>query len=554
MLDFARDKELWKRVRESEDFSQHRRELFALYEKAFEAEPRPHSAKEILENNDHGLWRLQFDQLQSSALLSLIYPENQEYYDNLLKIVWAYLGEYTWAPLGHYTEFYYQRTPRDFDFGLLDIFATSVAFGLAEVKNLFKDRFPQLLLDRISYEIRRRTIEPFLERKFFWESHNNNWTAVCTSAVGSVLIYEAPDLYYENKERIDKALRCYLDSYKDDGMCVEGVGYWEFGFGFFTSFALLERELTGGRVDRFKEEKVKEIAKFLQKTFLQEGVIVTFSDSSVTQHYFFGVWHTLRHVYGDELEPLPKSHGYAVRDNTHFNFALRAFIYYDTKNISDTLRKDVVYAGKDSNYFIKRTKAYGFAVKGGDNGESHNHIDVGSFILARNNKQIICDVGAGPYEDGYHTERRYTFFHPSAYAHNIPLFDGQGEDSKRREDVICQYDGKSRVYLDFTNGYGFDFLKRAEREFILQEKEITLRDHFDLTESKEITEHFVSLIEPKITGDVAVIDDVTLISQIPPRVSVKEVRAHMGNRPHNVYIIDYILPKGQVDFELKFKM
>ncbi|MBQ7906670.1 MAG: heparinase II/III family protein [Clostridia bacterium] len=556
MLDFARDKELWKRVRESEEFSQHRAELLELYEKAFKTEPRPHSAEDILENDDHGLWRLQFDQLQTSALLSLIYPENEEYYKNLLKIVWAYLNEYTWAPLGHYTEFYYQRTPKDFDYGLLDIFACSVAFSMAEVKNLFKDRFPQLLKDRISYELRRRTIEPFLNRAFFWEKHNNNWTAVCTGAVGSVLLYEAPELYYENKERIDSALKCYLDSYKDDGMCVEGVGYWEFGFGFFASFALLERELTEGRVDRFKDKKIKEISKFLQKTFLQDNVIVTFSDASVTQNYFFGIWHMLRHVYGDELEPLPKCHGHVVKDNTHFNFALRGFIYYDEKHLSDTLRTDVVYSGENSNYFIKRTKNYGFAVKGGDNGESHNHIDVGSFILARNNKQIICDVGGGPYEDGYHTDRRYSFFHPSAYAHNIPLFDGQGEDGIRREQVICQYDGKDRVYLDFTNGYGLEFLKKAERTFILKDDQITLIDHFDLSEQKEITEHFVSLVEPKIAGGVAVIDDVTLVAggNIEPRLTVKEVKAHHGNRPHNVYILDYVLPLGQTDFELLIKM
>ncbi|MBO5374114.1 MAG: hypothetical protein J6A54_01530 [Clostridia bacterium] len=251
MLDFALDKALWKRVRESEEFSQHRQELRELYEEAFKDAPRPHSVEEILENNDGGLWRLQFDQLQASALLSLIYPDNEEYYQSLLRIVWAYLNEYTWAPLGHYTEQYYGKTPKDFDYGLLDIFACSIAFSLAEIKNLFKDRFPSLLRDRITYELRRRTIEPYLTRKFFWESHDNNWTAVCTGSVAGVLMYEAPELFFENQERIHKSMQCYLDSYKDDGMCVEGVGYWEFGFGFFASYAMLERELTNGEVDWF---------------------------------------------------------------------------------------------------------------------------------------------------------------------------------------------------------------------------------------------------------------------------------------------------------------
>jgi len=65
MLDFACDKRLWERVRSSEEFSQHRKEIKELYEEAFKLEPRPHSHEEILNNNDNGLWRRQFDHLQS---------------------------------------------------------------------------------------------------------------------------------------------------------------------------------------------------------------------------------------------------------------------------------------------------------------------------------------------------------------------------------------------------------------------------------------------------------------------------------------------------------
>ena len=80
MLEFAKDPKFWEKVRTSEEFKWHREEILELYEKAFQTEPRSHSADEILNNDDKGLWRLQFDHLQSSALLSLIYPENEEYY------------------------------------------------------------------------------------------------------------------------------------------------------------------------------------------------------------------------------------------------------------------------------------------------------------------------------------------------------------------------------------------------------------------------------------------------------------------------------------------
>lgn len=556
MLDFAKSKELWDKVRESEEFAWHRKEIKEVYEKAFQTPPRAHSASDVLGNDDHGLWRLQFDHLQSSALLSLIYPDNEEYYKNLIDTIWAYLNEYTWAPLGHYTMQYYGKTPKDFDYGLIDIFASSIAFALAEIKNLFSDRFPKLLKDRISYELRRRTIEPYLSRKFFWESHDNNWTAVCTGGVASVLMYEEPKLFFENQDRIHKSMECYLASYNDDGICVEGIGYWAFGFGFFAAYAMLEKELTNGEVDWFSLPKVKEISKNLQKVFLQKDVMVTYSDQGTTSKYSIGLPQMLRHVYGKELGRLPKSHGSVAKDNTHFNFLLRSVIYHSEDNFGDEIEKSVTHSVKGSCYFFKRTPKYGFSCKGGNNGESHNHIDVGSFILARNNKQIICDVGAGPYYDGYHTDRRYTFFYPSAYAHNIPIFDGVGEDDIARDDVICDYDEKTEtVSMELSNAYAQDFVKRVDRKFKFTENNVELTDVFTLDKDVEIKERFISLIEPKITEDVVIIDDTILENcyGILPEISTKELEYHLGGK-YTAYIIDYILPNGQKEFKISFKM
>lgn len=558
MLDFAKNKAFWENVRTNKDYAWQIEEIKEIYQRAFQTPPRPHSITEILENNDHGLWRLQFDHLQSSFLLALIYPDNEEYYNSLLDTVWAYLNEYTWAPLGHYSEYYYQRTPKDFDCGLIDIFASSVAFSLAEIKNLFADRFPKLLKDRISYELRRRTIEPYLTRRFFWESHDNNWTAVCTGGVAGVLIYEAPEIFYQCQKRIHASMKCYLDSYKDDGMCVEGVGYWAFGFGFFATYAMLEKELTNGEVDWFKDEKVTEIAKFLQKTFLQKNVLVTYGDCSVQQDYQTGLPHMLKHIYKDAIESLPRELAYVGKHNTHPVFLLRSILYHNNEYYSDTLPTNVTYTAKNSAYIVKRTSNYGFSAKGGNNGESHNHIDVGTFILARNNKQIICDIGAGEYLEGYHGDKRYTFFHPSSYAHSLPIFDGKGQNERRQEDVIITYDEKtSTASMDIAVAYNLDCLKSLNRSFSFKEDELILTDSYKLTKEAEITERFISLIEPKANGTSLIIDDVTLENDygITPQVSIKEVTAHMsavGN--HNVYIIDYKLQKNQTEFTLKFKM
>lgn len=554
MLDFAKDKKLWENVRVSDDFARHRKEILAKYESAFaQGSPAPHTVEEILSKDDHGKWAMMLNQLQSSALLSLIYPDNEEYYNNLLKVIWAYCDTYTWAPLGHYNS-YYNRTPDDYDIGLIDIFASSIAFSLAEIKNLFSDRLPQLIKDRISAELRRRTIEPFVQRKYFWEKHPNNWSSVCAGGVGGVLMYEDPELYMEQRERLDSAMQVYIDSYADDGVCVEGAAYWGFGFGFFVSYAMLQRELTNGKYDWFKNEKVKKIATFIQKMLLQTNVVASFSDCNPTENYWIGLPHILRDIYGEEVEKLPKTAGTIIA-YTHFNFSLRSIIYYKPEYTTEKVAENVTYNMESTAYFTKRTKYYGFAVKGGNNGESHNHNDVGSFILARNDKQILCDIGAGAYSEGYHTNKRYTFFHPSSFSHNLPFFDGVGQDGYRREDVKLDYNkDEESVYMDFTNGYGYEKLERAERKLYFGESKIKLCDKFTMKESAKITERFVSFIEPKVEGKNVILDDVTLSpsDEIIPKITLERHPGHIGGTVDEVYCIDYMLPEGKVDFEIEF--
>lgn len=554
MLDFAKDKKLWEKVRESEAFARHRKDILEKYNAAFSHEVGAHTVEEILENEDNSRWCIRLNQLQSSALLALIYPDNEEYYNNLLRVVWAYCDTYTWAPLGHYNG-YYDRTPADYDIGLIDIFAASVAFSLAEIKNLFANRFPKLIIDRITAELKRRTIEPYLQRKYFWEKHPNNWAAVCAGGVGGVLMYECPDIYMEQKDRLDATMQQYLDSYADDGICVEGAAYWGFGFGFFVTYALLQRELTNGECDWFKDPKVKSISQYIQKMFLQKKVITTFGDCNTKEGYWIGLPHALRSVYGDEIEKLPSDAGTIIA-YTHFAFSLRSVIYYNPEYVADKLKESVVNHVKGSNYFTMRNKNYGFATKGGNNGESHNHIDVGAFILARNEKQIICDLGAGSYDEGYHSDKRYTFFHPSAYSHSMPIFNGVGEDSYRREDVIVEYDENTKTaYLNITNGYGAECVKKVERYFTFEENKLTLRDVFDVQNGTEIKERFVTQIKPEVNGKYVTIEDVRMYPncEAEPLITVENVKTHFGTWV-DVYCIDYILPANTNEVIVTFEI
>ena len=559
MFDIAKDPKVWERVRNDEAFARHRKEIKEQYDKVFEIAPRAASAWQVLEFGEkHHSGPDTYRQLQTSALLALIYPDNEEYYRSLVDVIWGILNEYTWAPLGHYNS-YYDRTPKDFDPGLIDIFAASLAFSLAEIKSLFKDRFPKLLNDRISYEIRRHTIEPYLTRKFFWENHGNNWTAVCAGAVGGVFMYEDPEEFKRQLPRFQASMQCYLDSYDDDGMCVEGTAYWGFGFGFFAVYAMLLREFSNGEYDWLKLPKVKAISQFIQKMHLQPNILAMFSDVNAREGYWVGLPHMLKTVYGDAIEKLPTDQATIVA-YCHWAFASRSTVYYNPDYTTEVLANCVCTAPV-TNYFIKRTDNYGLAFKGGNQWESHNHQDVGSIILARNNKQVFCDFGyIGPGNwPGYQSNRRNEYFQPSSFSHSIPYFDGKGQGGDCTDKARAVYNAENgTVYMDFTLGYSkidHPSLVKAERTLTPLDDKIDIYDRYEFSSDAKITERYVTTIKPVVDGDSVILDDVRFTCHggatfnIVEQPFVDQLPDENGNYNKICYLLDYTLDKGVTEFK-----
>src|SRR5699024_10794310 len=87
--------------------------------------------------------------------------------------------------------------------------------------------------------------------------------------------------------------------FHDDGTCLEGYGYWEYGFGFYVYFADLLKKKTAGNINLFDDQKVKQIALFQQKVFLHRHMVVNFSDAQPTSSIFLGLSHYLSDIYSE---------------------------------------------------------------------------------------------------------------------------------------------------------------------------------------------------------------------------------------------------------------
>jgi hypothetical protein len=71
------------------------------------------------------------------------------------------------------------------------------------------------------------------------------------------------------------------------------------------------------------------------------------------------------------------------------------------------------------------------ATHGGHNDESHNHNDVGDFIIYYKGKPMIIDAGRGNYTARTFSKQRYELWFTQSQHHNLPMINGIGQKDGR---------------------------------------------------------------------------------------------------------------------------
>jgi len=548
LLGKAMTPDFWREVREKKTFEGYRENLTSLWE-TYGSCPIPplnySDFKLFFTTGDRNIYETPyFDRrwmMDVAALMSLIYPENSVYIDRLMDVIYAICDEYTWCLPAHQGDLEKNNN------AVIDLFAAETGLYLAEIDTLLGDRLEPLIRDRIRVEIDRRIFTPFLSTKPYkhyswWETGTSNWTAVCMGSVACAFMHLRPDTARELLPRFEASMACFLRGYGNDGVCEEGGSYWNYGFGFFLLYADMVRTFTEGEIDHFKSPKVKAIATFYQKTLLSGNACISFADADPFAAVNLGRTHYLIREYPDEVV-MPEG-PFTYTERSKFSIHLRSALWFSEEYAQTKLPACEFYA-PDAEWFVKRTASYGLAVKGGHNQEPHNHNDVGAFILAKNGRQLICDLGFGLYTRQYFREERYNIFEPSSRSHSLPIIDGK-----------CQYNGKQFCARDarYEKGtFSLDLAaaynrpeERILRTFLCDDDSVTLTDIFDLKEGTAIIERLVTKLVPDCTvaGTVR-IEDLTLIYD--PNLWNCSVSTEQATKDGAMcYLIDF-MPKGKTN-------
>ena len=542
MFKFLKDKEKWKEIRSRDDYKLLRDQLWSEYDLVCKDKEIPQLPFDIwFESIKTGnrkmfedLYFIRRRQLSVYALLSLIYPENQEYISKLENILCEICNEYSWCVPFHLP------CDRLNSRNTIDLFAAETGLYLTEIKYVLSERLNPLVSERISEEVDKRIINAFRNGAFFFENVKSNWAAVCGGAVGTVLLYEAPDAYMELKPRIEKCMSNYLEGIGDDGSVSEGESYWAYGFGFYCLYNDMLKRYTLDRLDYFRNEKVEKIAGFFSGICMSSGTVYSFSDCSQNLTYNIALLYYLNKRFGVNVPPVE----YGGLSLSKFSWAIRSFLYYDPDIKNTNIQNGVSYYDKLQCY-IKRNDKYAFAIKGGHNMEEHNHNDVGSFVITADNRQLLCDLGAPLYTGSALSEKAYeTEPQKSSFGHNVPIINGKGQ-GYGREYFGTLTVSESDIKVDMKHAY-LEKPEKLLRKVSLKEDSIILTDEYDGTGS--FSERFVSDIKPEIGEGYIRISGMTIsFNKDSFNADLNEIQTfHHSGKQRIVYLID-IIPKVKMN-------
>lgn len=564
MLPYVKDAAFWQKIRKNEAYAPMINEVYKAYETNKDPSLPALRYSEwslFYKTGDRATFETPYFRrrhwLSAAAILALLYPEEPQYITEVQDLLWAICDEYCWSFPAHTTGNLQE------DLTNIDLFAAETGFMITELCECLESRLEPAVLIRAREVVRQRIIENLaLDRHYWWDDCTSNWAAVCAGSVGAVLLYLEPN-YEKMMPRIYEAMDKYLEGFLDDGVCIEGPTYWNYGFGYYVRFADLLYRATNGEKDLLASEKVRRIANYLPATLLPGNTMTSFSDSNRTPLSSLGIHYYLQTRFPKEGMPFPVKYMQAGGFNLNFVSYLRSFIYFDPS------LPEAEYPTEDhffpyAQHAALRRKAFALAAKAGHNDEPHNHNDVGSFILADKNGQVLCDLGCGLYTREYFKwPDRYYILCNNSFGHSVPIVDGNAQMTGEQYCGTMTYENGA-ITIEMAKAYGNDALQSLTRHFTAEEDAVCLCDNVvgDVT----LTERFVSLIKPRVEANVVYVGDWSIRSSEAWPITITEEQhlchaavsenEDLPNNSHTfepVYCIDFAIPPETKNIQFVFK-
>ena len=438
----------------------------------------------------------------------------------------------------------------------IDLMAAAYGSEIAIAWHFFHDKISPEVSDAVLALLKENIFDPFLDPengvrpKVGWlalhfdpvASYVNNWVPYCNFHVllAFLLAEKDPDRLLDAVARSARSMDVYMDYAAMDGSCEEGASYWNMAGAKVYEYAMLMKDVTCGKIDLLGDGQIRRMGEWRIQADAGDNLVINFSDSGIKGLNYSEMYYRIGKDCGskdlvdyailsainpgyDSFRPL------SFRAGPEGNRVWRAL---ENLRYKDSFKKDcddaLALSGGDyrmlekacrerlftscwypdnQQAFLRSNKFFLFA-KGGHNLESHNHNDVGSFILFDDSMPVLIDPGSN--HDTYtalHRGNKYVIWSARSEWHNLPMINGCQQypgRTARTGNVSC--DPEMGVFsADLAPAYPKEAAcKSWVRSYKVSGNSVVISDTYDL--EKRVcadTVNFIVWKEPALPGEKA---------------------------------------------------
>jgi hypothetical protein len=340
---------------------------------------------------------------------------------------------------------------------VVDLFAAETGATLSWIHYLLGTQLNQvssLITQRIELEVKRRILDPALERNDFWwmfrtsgpHQRLGNWTPWIDSnwMVTTLLLEQDHTRRINAILKICKSLDQYMLDYLPDGGCIEGPGYWQASPASYFDCCTLLASATGGAANVLANPFIRKMEHYILDAHIAGSYYVNYGDASpqetvsgellfrigtgvndeaLTAFGAFNAAQELAHTSANSTGPGSDGSGRLARAVPDILSASKALIAKKTDGIAcDSWYPDLCLMTARTS--ADSLKGFYLAVQAAPNQRGHGHNDSGSFIVFYDGDPVFIDLGPEAY-----SAPKYRWTAQSEF-HNLPTIGGVMQSEK----------------------------------------------------------------------------------------------------------------------------
>lgn len=479
------------------------------------------------DRNEYQILSFEKRKALGTLLLAEIYENKGRFIDPIINGVWSICEESFWGVPAHLPQTKEYSGLMDVSNPFVDLFAAETATFLAWVDYFVGDKLEAIspqIRKRIYYETDNRIFQPLMNKQHGWMTKNangrppNNWNPwICSNWLNAALLLEKDET--KRTAMVAKVLWVldeFVNPYPQDGGCDEGPGYWgAAAASLYDNISMLNLASNNAFTYVYEDEKFKNMGRFIYRAQIGKVYFLNFADADPQP----GMAANMIYRFGKDIrDPDMMRFGAFYRKPEegkigqfhYFRNLFALFMQDEYQKAPPGLPLPANVWLPDIQVMVARdregtTDGLFVAAKGGHNDESHNHNDIGNYVVYYDGQPVLIDVGRGTYTRKTFSSRRYDIWYNCSDHHNVPTINGETQSpgaTFKASNVAFRQDKKfAELSLDISKSYpekaGVNSWQRSIR--LNRGKNVVVRDVISLKKADKITEHLMTCYPAEVS-------------------------------------------------------